>query len=162
MDDKPGGSHKYRAEIPNIVDEMDLSVYAYRVFGHLKRLADENKPMPGTRAIAEHCNIAIGSVIGARRELITAGLILWHGEVDPLEAKRIICCKVGQQLQDPYLKGKVCSWCHGSTIVLHNHHFPIPKSEGGTKTVVICPNCHMEYHMLIQGVYILTELAYGH
>ena len=40
----------------------------------------------------------------------------------------------------------VCEWCNCKTVVLHKHHYPIPKSEGGTKTVSICPNCHHEFH----------------
>ena len=40
----------------------------------------------------------------------------------------------------------ICQWCGISTSVLHEHHYPIPKIEGGKLTVNICPNCHSEYH----------------
>ena len=44
--------------------------------------------------------------------------------------------------------GQKCEWCGIYTISIQNHHFPIPKKDGGAKTVKICPNCHSEYHTL--------------
>ncbi len=41
-----------------------------------------------------------------------------------------------------------CDWCESDTLILHKHHYPIPKSEGGTDIVKLCPNCHTEYHYL--------------
>jgi len=41
---------------------------------------------------------------------------------------------------------KCCSWCKMKTTMLHEHHFPIPKKDGGTELVSICPNCHCEFH----------------
>ena len=41
-----------------------------------------------------------------------------------------------------------CQWCGINTSTLVNHHFPIPKSEGGESTVKICPNCHNEFHYM--------------
>jgi hypothetical protein len=41
-----------------------------------------------------------------------------------------------------------CSWCASPTVILHDHHYPIPRFEGGTDTVSICPQCHGEYHFL--------------
>lgn len=46
---------------------------------------------------------------------------------------------------------KTCEWCNKKTLILHNHHFPIPKGDGGTEIVKICPTCHFEYHLLIEG-----------
>jgi len=43
---------------------------------------------------------------------------------------------------------KVCEWCGGKSLVLHEHHYPIQKKDGGTETVNICPNCHYEFHHL--------------
>ena len=42
----------------------------------------------------------------------------------------------------------VCEWCGCKCNLLNKHHFPIPKSQGGTETVNICPNCHYEFHAL--------------
>ncbi len=43
----------------------------------------------------------------------------------------------------------VCEWCNCKTLVLEEHHYPISKSDGGEKTVNICPNCHRAYHSII-------------
>lgn len=43
-------------------------------------------------------------------------------------------------------KGFVCEWCGQQSYMLHEHHYPIPRCNGGTDTVHICPNCHSAYH----------------
>lgn len=65
-----------------------------------------------------------------------------------------------QEIKEAVLKNKECStninsifpntceWCGNNTIVLHEHHYPLKKSKGGTETVNICPNCHYEFHAL--------------
>ena len=40
----------------------------------------------------------------------------------------------------------ICEWCGIRTAVLHKHHYPIQKSNGGNAVVNICPNCHHEFH----------------
>lgn len=42
----------------------------------------------------------------------------------------------------------VCPCCNCRTFVLHEHHYPIPKHLGGKETILLCPNCHYEYHYL--------------
>lgn len=49
--------------------------------------------------------------------------------------------------------GLKCEWCGKESYILHKHHFPIPRSKGGTNTVSICPNCHSTYHYIMEGVY---------
>lgn len=44
----------------------------------------------------------------------------------------------------------VCEWCGCKCNILNEHHYPIPKSKGGTETVKICPNCHSEFHSVEQ------------
>lgn len=43
---------------------------------------------------------------------------------------------------------KVCALCKSTTAQLHNHHYPLKASEGGTETIGICPNCHFEFHYM--------------
>lgn len=43
-----------------------------------------------------------------------------------------------------------CEWCKIKTITTHNHHFPLQQKDGGKDIVKICPNCHQEYHSLMQ------------
>lgn len=46
-------------------------------------------------------------------------------------------------------KGSKCEWCGKESYVLQRHHFPISAKNGGTETVLICPNCHYTYHQLV-------------
>ena len=41
---------------------------------------------------------------------------------------------------------KTCEWCGCKTSILHKHHYPVSKREGGKETVNICSNCHNEFH----------------
>lgn len=49
-----------------------------------------------------------------------------------------------------------CSWCGIKTNVIDKHHYPIPRSEGGTEVIEICPNCHAEYHRC-ESSYVINE-----
>lgn len=77
-------------------------------------------------------------------------------EVSPEEARDICRSKTSQRLDGC---SSACQWCLGSTVVLHNHHYPIPRARGGRQTVLICPNCHYEYHSLIRGLYLVNREA---
>jgi hypothetical protein len=41
-----------------------------------------------------------------------------------------------------------CSWCLSQSYVIHAHHHPIRKCNGGIQTIKICANCHFEFHYL--------------
>lgn len=45
-------------------------------------------------------------------------------------------------------KDKKCEWCNEYVAFLEEHHYPIPKRNGGDKVVSICPNCHTNFHKL--------------
>lgn len=68
---------KYRTELPNLVDDIGLSIYAYRLYGHFKRVCGANggKCTQGTKKLAEHCKISYGKITEAKRELAAAKLI---------------------------------------------------------------------------------------
>lgn len=72
-----GDLRKYRTELPNLIDDMNLSVYAYRLYGHFKRVCGANGGMcrQGTRTISQHCGMSMGAVSKAKEELHKAGLI---------------------------------------------------------------------------------------
>lgn len=56
--------------------------------------------------------------------------------------------------------GKKCNWCKGTTHILQQHHYPVPRKDGGDKVVSICPNCHYEFHYLIrENFYQLTDVG---
>ncbi len=46
--------------------------------------------------------------------------------------------------------GNKCEWCGCECYTLHEHHYPISRKAGGTKTVQICPNCHATYHSVFR------------
>lgn len=69
---------KYRTELPNIIDEMELSVYAFRLYVHIKRVAGETEDgacWQSTKTLASYCKMSAGKVSEAKRELVAAGLI---------------------------------------------------------------------------------------
>ena len=68
--------HRYRTEIPNIIDDMDLSVYAFRLYVRLKRVAgDDGRCFYSTRELAEQCRMSVGAVSKAKQDLVDADLI---------------------------------------------------------------------------------------
>ena len=72
-----GDLRKYRTELPNLIDDMDLSVYAFRLYVHLKRVAGQNgQCWQSTRTLATHCKMSVSKVSQSKQELIDAGLIM--------------------------------------------------------------------------------------
>ena len=62
--------------------------------------------------------------------------------------KDIVTALKNKKMQGLGIGEFTCEWCGVNTHVLHKHHYPIPKCEGGTETVYICPNCHHEFHCM--------------
>lgn len=84
-----GDLHKYRTEIPNLLDDSDLSVYAFRLYVHLKRVAgDSGRCYQSTATMAKACKMSAGMVSKAKNELVSKDLIVLtikkgeHGEFD--------------------------------------------------------------------------------
>lgn len=65
-----GDSRKYFAQIPNILDHIDLSVYAFRLYVHLKRVAGEygycNESL---LTLKDKLKLSENTIVAARREL---------------------------------------------------------------------------------------------
>jgi hypothetical protein len=77
-----GDLRLYRTEIPNLIDDMSLSVYAFRLYVHLKRVAgasNEGACWQSTRTLATHCGMSASKVSESKQELVDAGLI----EIEP-------------------------------------------------------------------------------
>lgn len=71
-----GDLRKYFTLIPNIVDDMDLSPQAYRLYGHLKRVAgDSGTCWQSTDTLSKNCKMSTGSISEAKTELAKAKLI---------------------------------------------------------------------------------------
>ena len=66
----------YFSIIPHVVDDLPLSVFAYRLYGHIVRRAGEHGVcFESVRNMAEHCMVSIGTIVRAKKELDKAGLI---------------------------------------------------------------------------------------
>lgn len=69
-------SRAYRVEIPMLVDDAGLSVYAFRLYAHIKRVAgDTGTCWESTRTLAERCGMSVGQVSKARNELVEGGWV---------------------------------------------------------------------------------------
>lgn len=79
--------------------------------------------------------------------------ILVRTEYTTTKIKDLISSKIAQR----GIGNKKCEWCEGDTVILHEHHYPIPKKYGGLETVSICPNCHYEFHYLMDYKYKLND-----
>ena len=85
-------------------------------------------------------NISKSSLLKIKNRLSQRGLITYIST--PEQAKQFVIDMVNE--------GQTCEWCHRKNYVLHEHHYPVSKSHGGTKVVKICPNCHATYHYIFK------------
>jgi DNA-binding MarR family transcriptional regulator len=68
--------YTWHTRIPNIVDEMDLSPFEFRLYHHLKRVAgDDGQCYKNTGNLAKECKMSTGAVSNAKKVLIEKGLI---------------------------------------------------------------------------------------
>ena len=71
-----GDSRKYFMQLPNMIDDLNLSLIAFRLYIHLKRVAGENGVCyQSSDTLAKACNMGVASVVKAKKELLEARLI---------------------------------------------------------------------------------------
>jgi DNA-binding transcriptional MocR family regulator len=76
MSDTDMPERTYYAQIPNLIDDAGLSVYAFRLLAHIRRIAgDTGECWEGTRTLAEKCGMSVGQVSNAKAELVKRGFI---------------------------------------------------------------------------------------
>jgi hypothetical protein len=80
--------------------------------------------------------------------LINRGFVVMLPPLSRVEVAKLLKQKTPQTLSSRQKAFRSCEWCKSLTNILHQHHFPDSRLEGGTETVGICPNCHSEYHAL--------------
>lgn len=67
---------KYFTMLPNVIDDLDLSVIAFRLYVHYRRVAGENGSAKiGVRALAKKFKVGNAKIIEAKTELEKHGLI---------------------------------------------------------------------------------------
>lgn len=88
-------SHKYRTEIPNLLDEMRLSPFEMALYVHVKRRAgDGGKCNENSRELAAATSMSAGQVSAAKNSLKQRGLI----EVSTVKGRDVITvCDIWQQ-----------------------------------------------------------------
>ncbi len=65
-----GRDWKYYTVIPNMIDDLGMSVYSFRLYCHLRRVTGENgKSWQSTRTLATYCSMSVKSVVQAKKEL---------------------------------------------------------------------------------------------
>ena len=70
---------RYFIMVPNMVDDMDISAQAFRLYCHIRRVAGEDgRCWESTRTLAGRCNLSRHSVMGGIKTLESAGLITVH------------------------------------------------------------------------------------
>ena len=63
-------------------------------------------------------------------------------ERENIDPEEVVSKLKNNTIEKPY----ICEWCGNKVAVIDEHHYPVPKSKGGTKVVRICPNCHYTFH----------------
>jgi hypothetical protein len=67
---------KYWVQLPNLIDDMNLDPFAFRLYVHIKRRAGDNGACwESTRNLAKCCNMSAGRVSKAKQVLVDNGLI---------------------------------------------------------------------------------------
>lgn len=75
---------RYFIQVPNLIDDLDLSPYAVRLYLRLKRVAGEKgECWQSVKTLAKACKMSTGTVTNARRELYNAGLIAIQNTDNP-------------------------------------------------------------------------------
>jgi len=122
--------HHYRTEIPNIVFGMGIDPIRFAMW--------VNYFFNGTDIPAKEW-----------RYFVSKGMAETYTLSDEYILS-VIKSKNPQKLQGAK---KICEWCSSETLILHSHHYPIKRCDGGEETVKICANCHCEYHYLEERKY---------
>ena len=85
--------HPYSFEIPDFIDDMGLSLYAYRLYGHFKCVCDnssDGKCSDDARTIREKCRMTSAQIEFAKSELIARGVISFRRAVPNANQPEIV------------------------------------------------------------------------
>jgi hypothetical protein len=139
--------NKENFNIPEKLFDIGLNVYQGAICAYLFYCLNmESTGFPSYNLMAERCGMSKAKAISTVKELIGKAIIKGNRQIMNAEDKRNLLML--KNFKGLGIGDNTCDWCQGNTIVLHQHHFPILKANGGIQTVNICPNCHSEYHNL--------------
>jgi predicted transcriptional regulator len=72
--------NEYFFQVYNILDDLGLSTYAFRLYCHLVRASSLKNVDIAVRALSKDCKMSVHAITDAKRELAAAGLITWTEE----------------------------------------------------------------------------------
>jgi hypothetical protein len=65
-----GSLHKYRTEMPNIIDELELDLYEFRLYNKYKRIAgDQGMCIKSSRNLAAECKMSVRKLQQVKKSL---------------------------------------------------------------------------------------------
>lgn len=94
------------------------------------------------------------SLASALQSLKSKGLLVSH----VYTAESAACTLKAKTPQHLAIGRLTCSWCKSTTVINHDHHYPVPSAKGGDKTVSICCACHEEFHFLVDNTFYLPSM----
>lgn len=96
--------------------------------------------------LADILNVSNSRVSNHLQKLEDAGYVIsW--KCDKLQNSNTISQEeVKEKLMNR--KKETCEWCGCETLIIEEHHYPIPQRYGGTEVVRICKNCHIAFHQI--------------
>lgn len=74
--DNQNSEYRYFVVLPNIIDDLPLSLAAFRLYVHIRRVAGDNGVCwQSLTTLAQHCGLSRPTVVRAKKELERLGLV---------------------------------------------------------------------------------------
>ena len=140
--------------LPNIIDDMDLSPYAVRLYFRFKRRVNQNRDgstkgsaYDSTRTLAESCKMSIAQVTKTKRELVAAGLI----RITKIPGKHGEWAKDHVTIIDIWEANKAYYSKNRLSLTLNNGEIPVGKE--ARALVRVHPSLRAQLPKFIKSVY---------
>ena len=124
----------------NVRYNKNLKANEKLLYGDITLLGSKNKPLyANNEYFAKLQNVSKASISKWLNNLEIENLI----KINKADISNLLMKK---KLNGYGFGNNQCEWCGIKTTILHKHHYPIQKKDGGINVVNICPNCHHEFH----------------
>lgn len=127
------------------LDDYGLDPYEFRVLLRIARRYQSGFKNDSLDALAEACKMSKIKCVECIEDLLRYGLLTQDSGMSPEEIKHLLSGKTPQKIDGA---SSVCEWCKGTTFAIQEHHYPASKAQGGSQVVLICANCHYEFHQI--------------
>lgn len=141
------------------IEDFCSGVFEYRIVMHLCRRKQDGFLPASSREIAAHCRISWKVTKQCLEALVGRGVV----QVSEVKEEDVVnLLRQKQPGKFPCGSQKVCEWCGYAGPAMNEHHYPVSAADGGKETVTICPNCHQEFHALLESrLYEVTDFLGG-